>query len=302
MRVLWEFLVAADHLLRLFILLLSLSLDAWIRCVCVCPPVLQKACAVRPVLARVVGKLGGADPGICSKEPWKEMLGQGRHLRLLDEAREMGHHQHPGPENQDSQHMLNQPTGPGGLFPSNRTCKATTRRKQIWIASDEGVSGRLAMQTPKDCLRNFCFPHPKDPAVLKALRRSKFTMRSNFTIARGFTMATTPALAEFSWNLQAFIPSKRGSRRSKSGGRSKNIASYWKSKFLYRYRPEGIFRIFFGLILDPPRYICFYRRKPKRDGGKGTAKKASRQFTTIYDILRHFMTISVSLSHWHKAS
>ena len=36
----------------------------------------------------------------------------------------------------------------------------------------------------------------------------------------------------------------------------------WKSKFLYRYRPEGMFRIFFGLILDPPpRYICFYSEK-----------------------------------------
>ena len=35
----------------------------------------------------------------------------------------------------------------------------------------------------------------------------------------------------------------------------------WKSKFLYRYRPEGIFRFFFGLILDPPRYICFYSDK-----------------------------------------
>ena len=36
---------------------------------------------------------------------------------------------------------------------------------------------------------------------------------------------------------------------------------YWKSKFLYQYRPEGIFRNFFGLILDPPRYICFYSEK-----------------------------------------
>ena len=39
------------------------------------------------------------------------------------------------------------------------------------------------------------------------------------------------------------------------------LGRYWKSKFLYRYRPEGIFRIFFGLILDPPRYICFYSEK-----------------------------------------
>ena len=36
---------------------------------------------------------------------------------------------------------------------------------------------------------------------------------------------------------------------------------FWKSKCLYRYRPEGIFRIFFSLILDPPRYICFYSEK-----------------------------------------
>ena len=32
-----------------------------------------------------------------------------KQLRLLDEAREVGHQQHPGPENRDSQHMLSQP-------------------------------------------------------------------------------------------------------------------------------------------------------------------------------------------------
>ena len=41
------------------------------------------------------------------------MLGQGNSLRLLDEAQEVGRHQHPGPENQDSQHMI-------GSFPDNR--------------------------------------------------------------------------------------------------------------------------------------------------------------------------------------
>ena len=36
----------------------------------------------------------------------------------------------------------------------------------------------------------------------------------------------------------------------------------WKSKFLYRYRPEGIFRFFFGLILDPPPgTYAFYSEK-----------------------------------------
>ena len=39
------------------------------------------------------------------------------------------------------------------------------------------------------------------------------------------------------------------------------MAKDWKSKFLYRCRPEGVFRFFFGLILDPPRYICFYSEK-----------------------------------------
>ena len=49
----------------------------------------------------------------------------------------------------------------------------------------------------------------------------------------------------------------------------------------------------------------FSRRKPKGDGGKGTGQKkrhdnlrqTSRQFSTFYDNLRHFMTISVSLFH-----
>ena len=36
---------------------------------------------------------------------------------------------------------------------------------------------------------------PKDSAVLKILRRSKFTMRSKFTIAQWFAMATPPPCA-----------------------------------------------------------------------------------------------------------
>ena len=41
------------------------------------------------------------------------------------------------------------------------------------------------------------------------------------------------------------------------------IVRIWKSKFLYRYRPEGIFRIFFGLILDPPGTYAFTAKKGK---------------------------------------
>ena len=36
---------------------------------------------------------------------------------------------------------------------------------------------------------------------------------------------------------------------------------FWKSNFLYRHRPEGIFRIFFGLILDPPPVHMLLQRK-----------------------------------------
>ena len=39
----------------------------------------------------------------------KHMPVQGTLLRLLDEAQEVGHQQHAGPENQDSQHIVNQP-------------------------------------------------------------------------------------------------------------------------------------------------------------------------------------------------
>ena len=38
-----------------------------------------------------------------------QTLVQGHNLRLLDELQEVGRHQHLGPENQDSQHMLDQP-------------------------------------------------------------------------------------------------------------------------------------------------------------------------------------------------
>ena len=48
---------------------------------------------------------------------------------------------------------------------------------------------------------------------------------------------------------------------SESQKESPGKSPSWKSKFLYRYRPEGIFQNFFGLILDPPRYICLYNEK-----------------------------------------
>ena len=37
----------------------------------------------------------------------------------------------------------------------------------------------------------------------------------------------------------------------------------WKTRFSYRYWPEGIFRIFFRPDSGPPGYVCFYREKGK---------------------------------------
>ena len=46
----------------------------------------------------------------------KQILVRGLKLRLVDEAREPGHQQHLGPENQDRQNELNQHRG---SFPDN---------------------------------------------------------------------------------------------------------------------------------------------------------------------------------------
>ena len=76
----------------------------------VCDPLCCKACAVRPVFGQVVGKLGQQIQEF-ARRAMKANARQGHTLRLLDEAREVGRHQHPGPENQDSQHMIDQPRG-----------------------------------------------------------------------------------------------------------------------------------------------------------------------------------------------
>ena len=72
--------------------------------------------------------------------PCKQMLGQGHTLRLLDEAREEEHDQHPAPENQDSWHMIDQPRGSNYLIKINpRKCKQSRERK----ARDQGERSRI---------------------------------------------------------------------------------------------------------------------------------------------------------------
>ena len=59
---------------------------------------------------------------------------------------------------------------------------------------------------PGGCLRGSC---PKDPAVLKILHRSKFTMHSKFTMAQGFTMATPSRRHPFPWFYKELSSQKR---------------------------------------------------------------------------------------------
>ena len=77
------------------------------------------------------------------------------------------------------------------------------------VCSTAGSLGFLA-------LRNIgIHTNPKDPAVLKRLRRSKSTLHSRLTIAKRFAIGAHIARTPFSWELQTFFLSKKGSQRSK---------------------------------------------------------------------------------------
>ena len=69
-----------------------------------------KTCAVSPVFAWVVGELRAADP---SKGQWpvKQNASPGEQSEALRPRWKPGQEQNPGPENQDSQHMLEQHRG-----------------------------------------------------------------------------------------------------------------------------------------------------------------------------------------------
>ena len=73
-------------------------------------PCAVKTCAVRPVFARVVGELRAADPSHV-QAPVKQNARPGDQSEALRPRWKPGQEQNPGPENQDSQHMLEQPRG-----------------------------------------------------------------------------------------------------------------------------------------------------------------------------------------------
>ena len=69
---------------------------------------LKRGCAVRPVFARVVGELQAADPSNLQR-PVKQNASPGQQSEAPRPRWQPGQEQQPGPENQDSQHMLEQP-------------------------------------------------------------------------------------------------------------------------------------------------------------------------------------------------
>ena len=73
-------------------------------------PCAVKTCAVRPVFARVVGELRAADPSHV-QGPVKQNARPGDQSEAPRPRWKPGQEQNPGPENQDSQHMLEQPSG-----------------------------------------------------------------------------------------------------------------------------------------------------------------------------------------------
>ena len=72
------------------------------------PPCAVKTCAVRPVFARVVGELRAADPSNV-QGPIQRNASPGEQSEAPRPRWKQGQEQNPGSENQDSQHMLEQP-------------------------------------------------------------------------------------------------------------------------------------------------------------------------------------------------
>ena len=67
------------------------------------------------------------------------------------------------------------------------------------------------------------------------------------------------------WPPKSWFPPEAENRRERqreSAGMA-TLRSFWKSRFWYRYRPEGIYRKKFGLILHPPGTYVSTAKKGK---------------------------------------
>ena len=100
-----------------------------------------KTCAVRPVFARVVGELRAADPSNV-QGPVKQNASPGEQSGAPRPRWKPGQEQNPGPENQDSQHMLEQPRG---SFPDSRS-SAASQPYSLFLGCPRSVELKLFAQ------------------------------------------------------------------------------------------------------------------------------------------------------------
>ena len=85
----------------------------------------------------------------------------------------------------------------------------------------------------------FTLEYPKGPRRTKNATRSKFTTCSEFTTALEFTIVAHLVRAQFSWEIQTFLLSKKGPRRSKYGGVVKTLR---RSNSLFFYHRSILVR------------------------------------------------------------
>ena len=107
-------------------------------------------CAVGPVFARVVGELWAADPSSV-QGPVKQNASTGEQSEAPKPRWKPGQEQNPGPENQDGQHMLEQPRG---YFLKKRGC-----------FDENGENDEFAVYPPKT--RVWLLRPPKTPLMTK---------------------------------------------------------------------------------------------------------------------------------------
>ena len=147
------------------------------------PPLCCKTCAVRPVFARMVGELRAADPSNV-QGPVKQNASPGEQSEGPRPRWKPGQEQNPGPENQDNQHM---PEQPRGYFPEigteksrvsfqNKTCTFFSRKSvpesvppnQKFTASSHPSS--LCAYSFRDCVLSSRTERPqKMPSFPQAL-------------------------------------------------------------------------------------------------------------------------------------
>ena len=127
------------------------------------PPCAVKTCAVRPVFARVVGELRAADPSNV-QGPVKQNASPGEQSEAPRPRWKPGQEQNPGPENQDSQHMLEQPRVSGAEIQTS----AVDTRTAVWVSTAEKIF-RIVLGETRNSSRKFRGgPAPalyKNPAV-----------------------------------------------------------------------------------------------------------------------------------------